>query len=188
VGLKTHGFFVYVLLILLEVFFNQEEIVMKIVTTLLFVLIFALSAASTAQAQAFRINNFTITPDIVDIRDGVPQPITITANISTTYNLPTARYGISFIFSDGNETLIAVSLQEVSVSANDKTYQGIVNIPANAYSRTWRIVGIDISDDSGNHISLNTAILTALGFKTSFQVMGASAPPIPKSRKRVRFF
>jgi hypothetical protein len=72
---------------------------------LLFVLIFALSAASTAQAQAFRINNFTITPDIVDIRDGVPQPITITANISTTYNLPTARYGISFIFSDGTTHL-----------------------------------------------------------------------------------
>jgi hypothetical protein len=160
---------------------------MKIVTTLLFVLVVALFAATSAQAQAIRINDFSITPDLVDIRDG-SQPVTITANVSSIYNLPDGRYDIKLNFSNGSDPVIAVSLQEISVNENGKTYQAIVNIPANDYTRTWRIVSIDITDEAGNHINLNAAILTALGFKTSFQVIGASVPPNPKSRKRVRFF
>jgi hypothetical protein len=162
---------------------------MKILTTLIFVFIFALSAANNAQAQASVLHDFSFTPDLVDTRDGA-KSITFTANVSTINNVPGGLSEVVIIFNCGIDALPVYRLKEVSLNEKGEIYQGTVTFNVGNFNYACKVADLTMVDDFGGRTSLNFNQLTELGFKTSYQIIGTlgySEASI-KKRKRVRFF
>jgi len=136
----------------------------------------------TSDTTAPNLLSFAISPSEVDVSAG-SQAVTVNARItddlSGNGNTSTQVRFTSPSGRQGTTTMLS-GWQRTSGTALDGIYSGSLTLPRYAESGTWTVSYFSLHDEVGNYRTLNAANVSALGFPTSFVVLGTPLPtPTP---------
>jgi Dockerin type I domain len=141
---------------------------------------------SNQDLSAPRLGSFSISPSTIDVSTG-QQSATITMGLTDSpagvdFSCPpNCAYDLYMTSPSGRQTQLAAyyDVSKVSGTAQNGVWQTTFTLPHDAEAGNWNVSFVVLYDLAGNGVSLNTAMLKALGFPTTLTVTSATPDTIP---------